>query len=272
MISVVMPVLDEERLVHRAIRSLLDQTFRDFELIVVDNGSTDRTKDIVAELSAQDGRIRLIDEPTPGTHAARNRGLAEARRPWIAVQDADDVSHPERFERQMELLRRRPRTVVLGSWSLVYSEVTGLREPHYHATSDLSIRTQLRTGPAPFVHSTVILNREAALRVGGYPAGFPGAEDYALWGLLRNEGRLANLPMHLLIYRHQDRLPDSEYRGRERRVTEDLKRRFIGPPRFWDERLLSLTATARRGKAMERIRVDWPRELLRRYDLESLVA
>ena len=71
MISVVLPTLDEERLVHRAIRSVLDQTFRDFELLVVDNGSKDRTKEIVAELSANDDRIRLIEEPTPGSYAAR---------------------------------------------------------------------------------------------------------------------------------------------------------------------------------------------------------
>lgn len=272
MISVVMPVLDEERLVGRALRSVLEQTFADFELIVVDNGSTDRTKEIVAEVAARDARVRLIEEPEPGTYVARNRGLSEARRPWVAVQDADDVSHPERFARQIAELARRPRTVVLGSWAVVYSERTGLRDPHYHATGDLTIRSQLRLGPAPFVHSSVIASRAACLRVGGYPARYPSAEDYALWGLLRTEGRLANLPMHLVLYRHQEREPGSEFRARERRLTEELKRRLIGPPRFWDERLVEWGARRRRSEAFARVALDWPQGLLERYGLGWLAA
>ncbi len=271
MISVVLPVRDEERLVGRAVRSILAQTWRDFELIVVDNGSTDGSRAAVDEAAQGDPRLRIVAEPVAGVSHARNRGLAHARHRWVAVQDADDVSHPRRLEILMSHLAARPGTVALGGWAIVYSERDGLREPFSHATTDRSIRFQLRCGPCPFVHSTVILDRDACLRVGGYPTGFTTCDDYALWALLQNEGRLGNLPMHLAVYRHQDRPPDSEFRARERAEMEELRRRFLRPPSRLSDWALQLTRRARSRRARRRMGRDWPPDLIRSVGLDDLL-
>lgn len=269
MISVILAARNEERLLGRAIRSILAQTLRDFELIVVDNGSTDRTAAVASGFASEDPRVRVIVEATPGAHVARNRGVREARQDWIAVQDADDVSHPERLERLTAHVAARPRTVLVGSWAVCYSESEGLREPFHHATSDLAIRSQLRLGPGPFVHSAILFRKDAFERVGGYPDGFPHCEDYALECLMASHGRVANLPMHLVVYRHQERAPDSAFRAREREVTAELKRRFLRPPTRLDEWILRATATSRRRRARERVHTDWPPELVRRLGIDE---
>lgn len=272
MISVVMPVLNEERLVGRAVRSILDQTYRDLELIVVDNGSLDRTRDVLAGLAAQDARIHVLEEPRKGCAHARNRGIAHASHPWIAVQDADDVSHPQRLGKLLDYVRIHPRAILVGSWAVCYSERTGLREPFHHATTDFGIRCQLRTGPSPFVHSSVIFRRDACLQVGGYAPGYCGAEDYGLWARLRCEGSMANLPMHLLVYRHQERAPKSLYRIHERIATERLMKESLLPAKRWTEWVLRLTRGRRLRRAIERIPIDWPSQLARRYGLEKDLA
>ena len=272
MISVILAARNEERLIGRAIRSILAQTFRDFELIVVDNGSADRTVEIVSRLAATDARIRMVVEPNTGPHAARNRGAHAARGDLLAIQDADDVSHPERLERLAAYMARRPRTVVVGSWALCYSESGGLRDPFYYATSDRAIRAQLRTGPNPFVHTTVLFRKDAFLRVGGYPGGFSHSEDYALWSLLAPHGRFANLPLHLALYRHQERAPDSQFRVDERASTAELKRRLLGPATRIDAWVLRATYGSRRRRAFDRMAKDWSPELVRRLGLEDVFA
>lgn len=272
MISVILAARNEERLIRRAIGSILAQTYRDFELMVVDNGSTDRTHEIVRRIAVEDPRVRIVLEPSPGAHVARNRGVAEARGELIAIQDADDVSHPERLARLVRHMERRPSTIVAGGWGLCYSEDEGLREPFCHATSDLAIRAQMRTGPAPFLHTTVVLRKQPFLRVGGYPAGFPHSEDYALWCLLAPHGRFANLPMHLALYRHQERPPDSKFRAHEHEETELLKQRYLRPATRLDEWLLRATSASRRRRAREREALDWPPDLIRRLGVEDAFA
>jgi glycosyltransferase involved in cell wall biosynthesis len=159
MISVILAARNEERLIGRAIRSVLAQTQRELELLVIDNGSTDATIEIAADFARQDPRVRIVHESEPGAYAARNRGVREAAGDLIAIQDADDVSHPERLARLSAHVARHPATVAVGSWALCYSESEGWREPFYHATSDRAIRSQLRVGPAPFIHSAVLFRR-----------------------------------------------------------------------------------------------------------------
>lgn len=272
MISVILAARNEERLMGRAIRSILEQTFRDLELIVVDNNSTDGTVAVARRFASEDPRVRLMAETTPGAYAARNRAVRESRYRWIAVQDADDVSHPERLERLAELVTRDPRIVLAGSWGACYSETEGIREPFHHATSDLAIRCQLRVGPSPFIHSTVLYRKDAFERVGGYPAGFSTAEDYALTCLLAGEGRVANLPRLLGLYRHQERPAGSDFRLVERRETLELRRRYLRPATRLDEWILRATASSRRRRARERVALDWPPELVRRLGLEEAFA
>jgi hypothetical protein len=118
----------------------------------------------------------------------------------------------------------------------------------------------------------VLFRRDAFLRVGGYPGDFPHSEDYALWGLLAPHGRFANLPMHLAIYRHQERPADSRFRVEERDATIALKSRYFRSPSRLDDLLLRATIARRRRTARERIAIDWPRDLIQRLGLEDLFA
>ena len=103
MVSVLMPVYNAERYLEAAIDSILDQTLRDFELIVVDDGSTDATAAIVARYASQDGRVKFIQQNHGGHSAALNLGLRHCRHPWVAIMDADDIALPRRLERQLEM-------------------------------------------------------------------------------------------------------------------------------------------------------------------------
>ena len=112
-VSVVLPAYNAQDTVRRAIDSVLAQTMPDFELIVVDDGSQDRTGEVVE--AVDDPRVRLLRRPHGGVPPTINAGLAEARAPIVAIQDADDFSVPDRLERQLALLEERPEVAVVGS-------------------------------------------------------------------------------------------------------------------------------------------------------------
>jgi len=267
-----MPTRNGEKTIARAIDSVLGQTWRDFELLVVDNGSTDGTVEIVRAEERRDPRVRLLSEPRPGAPHARNRGLAAARFPWIAVHDDDDVSHPERFAALIERARRDPRLVLLGSWALVIDEDEGMREPLHHATHDRLIRIQLRQGPCPFVASTTLFRREDALAAGGYLDRFAHADDYCLWARLAARGRMANLPRHLLVYRHREPDRRPEYAREQREATVALMAHYFRPTSRLEDHLLRLVDRIDARRARGRIDRDWPPALLARFGLADVAA
>src|SRR4051794_4532921 len=112
-VSIVMPVYNGAAYVAEAVRSILGQTFEDFEFIIVDDGSTDRTPRILHEYERMDRRVRVISRPNTGIVGALNDGVAAAEAPLIARMDADDVSTPQRLHRQVEYLSEHPEVVVL---------------------------------------------------------------------------------------------------------------------------------------------------------------
>lgn len=115
LVSVVMAVWNDPRWLRVAIDSILDQSLRELELVVVDDGSTDETVDILADAERRDPRVRLLRVPHTGAAAALNAGIEAARADFIARLDADDWSHPRRLERQLVLLRSRAEIGVVGS-------------------------------------------------------------------------------------------------------------------------------------------------------------
>jgi glycosyltransferase involved in cell wall biosynthesis len=268
-ITVLLSTRNGERTISRAIESVLAQTFRDFELLVVDNASTDGTRALAERYAARDARVRVVHEPVRGLAPARNRGLAEARHGWIALQDDDDVSHPERLEAVAAAVRRDPRLVVVGSWAVVWSEPEGLRAPFHHALTDFDLRLQMRRGPCPFIAASTLFRRDAAIAVGGFRDDFFYCDDYCLWARLQACGRLQNLPRHLVVYRHQDPATRPDVYARQREATARLMARYFKPlgtlERFWLRKRLERL----RPLADARIPLDWPPELVHRYRLED---
>jgi hypothetical protein len=200
-VSVVMAVYNGERHLAAAVDSILAQTHQDFELVIVDDGSTDGSRDIVR--SYGDPRIRLVTlDRNSGLSAALNRGLATARAPLIARQDADDLSEPHRLATQLAVMRERPALALLGSRAFALAEDGRVTGTVWRPAAPASIRWYALFDN-PFIHTSVMF-RAAVVRdeLGGFDARYdPFSQDYALWCRVLRRYPCANLPERLVRYR-----------------------------------------------------------------------
>jgi glycosyltransferase involved in cell wall biosynthesis len=202
LVSAVMPVYNGERFVVEAVRSILAQTFDDFECIIVDDGSTDGTARLLAAEQARDSRLVVHRQPSNmGFRTALNTGCALARGEFIARMDADDISASIRFERQVAFLKAHPQVGVVGSAMQVIDDrgVRG-RVKVYPAGCGLAAWSMLFFNSLG--HPSVMMRRALLKSAGWYPAGCDGGtEDYAIFLDLSWKSRIANLPEVLLLYR-----------------------------------------------------------------------
>jgi len=199
-ISVVMPVWNGGKYVREAIDSILNQTFSDFEFIIIDDGSTDQTIAIIE--SYDDPRIRLFKREHEGIVSALNFGVEHARADWIARQDADDLSHPRRFEWQWRAVHRQNGTVLCYGNADYIDENGGralVRESHFARTQAL-LRV-LMLFKCPIIHTSVLFNKDAFSAAGGYLQEERHAEDYGLWGRMLADGRFAPVSKRLVRFR-----------------------------------------------------------------------
>jgi glycosyltransferase involved in cell wall biosynthesis len=194
-VSVLLPAQDEERRIGGAIESILTQKFDDWELVVVDDRSHDRTAEVVR--SYGDPRIVLVEGEGRGLAAALNVGLRAARAELVARQDADDRALPARFERQVEFMHAHPDVTVLGTgWIELDADERPVRS-----------RARFVAGPLddllafnPLTHTTVVFRREAIMELGGYDESLRFASDYDLWlRVAAAGGRLWNLDEPLAV-------------------------------------------------------------------------
>jgi glycosyltransferase involved in cell wall biosynthesis len=191
-ISVILSVWNGERFIRDAVESVLAQTFRDFELIIINDGSTDGTARILDGFG--DGRIvRLTNERNIGLVRSLNRGLEVVRGTYIARADADDWSDVRRFEKQIRYLEANPEIGVVGTHvaqvDMRGREISVLRPPETHA----AILWELIFG-LPFVHPSVMMRRDVVTAAGGYDPAFIHIEDTELWSRLVSVTRFANIP------------------------------------------------------------------------------
>jgi glycosyltransferase involved in cell wall biosynthesis len=200
-VSVMMPVYNAERYLAEAVESILGQTFADFEFLIVDDGSTDRSGAMLERYAARDQRVRVARLPHGGIVAARNHALSRARAEFCAVMDADDVALPQRLARQVDYLRTHPDIVCVGS-AVHFIDPAGrfLRDAHPGMEHE-AIEERALAGDCPLNHPSVMMRRAAVEAVGGYRSGFEPAEDHDLFLRLGEVGRLANLPEVLMKYR-----------------------------------------------------------------------
>ncbi|WP_429886409.1 glycosyltransferase family 2 protein [Geoalkalibacter halelectricus] len=205
-VSILMPVRNEARHLPAALASVLRQSFTDWELVAVDDGSQDATAQILAEAARRDARVRVVTLAPSGLVAALNAGLAACRAPLTARMDGDDICHPLRLERQLDYLRAHPHTTVLGCAVRHFPRPAlpdGMRayERWQNAlVSDEQIRRDLLV-ESPLVHPSVVFRTDAVTGAGGYrDAGW--AEDYDLWLRLAARGaRFAKVPQLLFFWR-----------------------------------------------------------------------
>lgn len=199
-VTVLMPVKNGGPFVAEAINSVVAQTFLDWELIVIENGSSDETLSIVSSLAETDDRIRVIEAGDIGLVAALNRGLAEARGEYVARMDADDLADPSRLERQAQYLDQHRSCVLVGT-AYQYIDESGNRTGRRRVVaSHGAIRAEMSFGN-PFGHSTVMLAPKRTQVPIEYSDRYPDAEDFELWLRLSEQGEVANIPTPLLNYR-----------------------------------------------------------------------
>jgi glycosyltransferase involved in cell wall biosynthesis len=201
-IAVVMSVYNNAEFLLKAIDSIRAQTFRDWQLIIVDDGSTDGSAEIVRQLLPRDWRIKLISRENKGLTVSLNEALAVARSPYIARMDGDDIALPERFEKQIAYLRSHPECVCLGSQVELIDPFDAPIEKPVHKLTHEEIDAELLKGAGwALVHPVTMMRRDAIERVGRYKEEFNNVEDLDLFLRLAEIGRVANLPDVLLKYR-----------------------------------------------------------------------
>ena len=193
LVSVVMPVYNGQAFLREAIESVLTQTHRDLELVAIDDGSSDDSPAILAELAAADRRVRVIRQANGGGARARNRALQEARAEWIINLDHDDVMLPNRIERQLAFIAAHPAVKVF-SCRAFYINADGKtfgRTKCEPLTSRDAFERHLASGePIGINHPAAALHRPTILEVGGYRPEFEGAEDIDLWNRVAEQGHL----------------------------------------------------------------------------------
>ena len=201
-VTVLMPAYNAGKYIAESIQSVIDQTYSDWELLVVNDGSTDNTVEVVEGFS--DPRVRLLNNPENlRLIKTLNRGLEEARGEYVARLDADDRALPERLRLQVEVLDNDSDLVLIGGRSNVIcadGEVKRRGEDCYAPESceDILMASMFYN---PFRHSSVTFRREAVLSLGGYPAEFQDVEDFALWTKLLENYRAVNLKEVVCDYR-----------------------------------------------------------------------
>jgi glycosyltransferase involved in cell wall biosynthesis len=199
-ISVVMPVYNSAGVVGEAVESILRQTLRDFEFIIVDDGSSDATPQILSEYARRDSRIKLYTQENCGLIATLNRYCRIAPGKYIARMDADDISLPTRLEKQFRFLERHPEIGVLGTW---IQDVDETRAPiiEWPVPADpVVVRWFLFFGNC-IAHPSVMMRRDLLDRLGYYRPEAIHVEDYDLWIRAAEITMLANLPEVLVQYR-----------------------------------------------------------------------
>ena len=218
-VSVVMPVYNSEKYLDEAMESILAQTFQDFEVIAVDDGSTDRSGVILDGYAETDPRIRVIHQMNQGISATRNRGMAEARGKYIAVMDSDDVCIPERFEKQVAFLEEHPEVGLCGTRCAFFGDL-GEYMGAMPALRPEVVRCRLIFLPT-LSHTSVMMRR--SLVVGEslvYDTEFVVAEDYELYTRFLLHSEIANLPDVLMRIR-------THHTSTTRRIAEGNDRKML---------------------------------------------
>lgn len=195
-----MPVYNGGLDLLRSVRSILNQTYTEFEFLIINDGSSDESESILNNIN--DPRVKIIHQENKGLAATLNLGLSIAQGYYIARQDQDDISFPERLEKQIIYMESHAECALVGTSAEIWVGDKKTERAHDHPTEHFHICFDLLFNN-PFVHSSVMFRKDAVLAIGGYttdPMRQP-PEDYELWSRMVRQYKVANLAERLLIYR-----------------------------------------------------------------------
>ena len=269
-VSVLMAVHNGMPCLLEAVDSILAQTFRDFEFVIVDDGSTDETAAVLNDYEQREPRLRVLrNDKKMSLPVSLNRGLSQCKARWVARMDADDIALPDRLEKQISFLTKHPEIGLIGSGSInidAQGKEIGLTR---HPCDDRTIRFMLPFWCC-FVHPSVIFQRELVEQVDGYDASMWTGQDYDLWARLLSVTKAANLPDQLIYYRIHGR---SISQSTERKASHEqiiakvyrlLMSRYLGT-QLNDKESLALRSLVMADRVLDDDAVETALPLLERY-------
>jgi Glycosyltransferases involved in cell wall biogenesis len=204
MISIVIPLYNKEKQIQNTLKSVFNQTFQDFEIVIVNDGSTDHSVEVVKQIN--NSRIRLIEQTNQGVSAARNTGIKEAKYDYIALVDADDEWKPTYLETQLDLInsfpecsvfacayefRRGEKTIQLILNRIPFEGEKGILSNYFEVAS---------CSHPPLWTSAVVAKKEAFLSIGGFPVGIKSGEDLLTWARLAVKYKIAYSLKNLAVF------------------------------------------------------------------------
>ena len=207
-VSVIMSVYNGEAYLEECIRSILRQTYTDFEFIIIDDGSTDKSLNIIKKYANEDQRVIVSSRPNKGLIASLNEAAALASGDLLARMDADDVSYPNRFEEQVNAFEKNESLIALGTYAReINAKGTDIGKLLPSPVGKEAIRNATADGQTLVIHPTLMMKSSAFNAIGGYRANFKHAEDKDLLYRMVDMGEIDNLPLALLQYRvHGDNI------------------------------------------------------------------
>ncbi len=229
MISVIIPLFNKEREIVRSLQSVLNQSFSHFEIVVIDDGSTDHSVKRVEQID--DPRIKIIRQTNAGVAAARNRGVAEARYDWVALLDADDEWREDFLTQMFDLIQRYPQCAVHACGydfcddrgKITPARFRRIKFTEEHGIMENYFEIACHSHP-PLCSSAVVIRKTALMAIGGFPTDIQAGEDLLTWARLAAHYPIAYTKQHLAIYHATNNFaePPKRQPARKDRVAEEL--------------------------------------------------
>ncbi|MEO0132854.1 MAG: glycosyltransferase family 2 protein [candidate division WOR-3 bacterium] len=231
LVSVIMPAYNAEKYISEAIESILNQTFKDFEFIIVDDASTDKTWEIIQEYARKDDRIIAVrNEKNLYIAENRNKGLSYARGKYIVWQDADDISIPTRIEKQVAFMEAHPEVGICGAYIQSFNE-NGDLDIRKYATDDAILRKHIFKF-SPVAQPVAIVRKESIDKVGYFNPAYPPAEDIDMSFRIGEYYKFANIPEVLLKYREHSSSATFTKLRKQIKATLAIRRRYAKKPSY----------------------------------------
>ena len=199
LISVVIPVYNGEKTIAETIESVLNQSFSNFEIVVINDGSQDSTLDVLSNI--QDPRIKIFSYPNAGLSASRNRGFDQSSGEFIAFLDADDLWTPDKLEAQLAALQDNPDAAVAYSWTDFIDETSQFLKPGPHFTISGDVYPELLRGNFLANGSNPLIRRQALIKVGSFDESLPASEDWDMYLRLAARYHFISVPFTQVLYR-----------------------------------------------------------------------
>ncbi|WP_424098580.1 glycosyltransferase [Moorena producens] len=228
LISIIIPVYNDEKTIKQTIESVLNQTFSNFELIVIDDGSQDSTWQIIS--SIKDARLKIFSYPNAGVNRARNRGFSHASGDYIAFLDADDLWHPDKLEFQLNALQANPQAAVAYSWTNYIDESGQFLRRGNHITLNGNVYPQLLLTDFLENGSNVLICRKAFDTVGQFDESLTQAEDWHMWLRLAAHYPFVAVPYPHILYRVSANSASSDTSKMEAGCLQVIERAFAAAP------------------------------------------